>query len=138
MGAIYTFTEPQVWAIGGAVLMMLFDMVTGIAQAIFNCSFKSSTMRRGLCHKATLSLIIMLVICIEILSSHIVGLNFGGITIYVVCGAIIGMEFASILENLKQAYPELADTPIMKIFEHANVDTDDITKAIADEVAKRG
>lgn len=138
MGAIYTFTEPQVWAIGGAFLMMLFDMVTGIAQAIFNCSFKSSTMRRGLCHKATLSLIIMLVICIEILSSHIVGLNFGGITIYVVCGAIIGMEFASILENLKQAYPELADTPIMKIFEYANVDTDDITKAIADEVAKRG
>lgn len=138
MGAIYTFTEPQVWAIGGAFLMMLFDMVTGIAQAIFNCSFKSSTMRRGLCHKATLSLIIMLVICIEILSSHIVGLNFDGITIYVVCGAIIVMEFASILENLKQAYPELADTPIMKIFEHANVDTDDITKAIADEVAKRG
>lgn len=138
MGAIYTFTEPQVWAIGGAFLMMFFDMVTGIAQAIFNCSFKSSTMRCGLCHKATLSLIIMLVICIEILSSHIVGLNFGGITIYVVCGAIIGMEFASILENLKQAYPELADTPIMKIFEHANVDTDDITKAIADEVAKRG
>lgn len=138
MGAIYTFTEPQVWAIGGAFLMMLFDMVTGIAQAIFTCSFKSSTMRRGLCHKATLSLIIMLVICIEILSSHIVGLNFGGITIYVVCGAIIGMEFASILENLKQAYPELVDTPIMKIFEHANVDTDDITKAIADEVAKRG
>ena len=138
MGAIYTFTEPQVWAIGGAFLMMFFDMVTGITQAIFNCSFKSSTMRRGLCHKATLSLIIMLVICIEILSSHIVGLNFGGITIYVVCGAIIGMEFASILENLKQAYPELADTPIMKIFEHANVDTDDITKAIADEVAKRG
>lgn len=138
MGAIYTFTEQQIWAIGGAFLMMLIDMVTGIAQAIYNRSFKSSMMRRGLCHKATLSLIIMLVIFIEILSSHIVGLNFGGITVYVVCIAIIGMEFASILENIKQAYPELADTPIMKIFEHANVDTDDITKAIADEVAKRG
>ena len=138
MGAIYTFTEQQIWAIGGAFLMMLIDMVTGIAQEIYNRSFKYSTMRRGLCHKATLSLIIMLVICIEILSSHIVGLNFGGITVYVVCIAIIGMEFASILENIKQAYPELADTPIMKIFEHANVDTDDITKAIADEVAKRG
>ena len=138
MGAIYTFTEQQIWAIGGAFLMMLIDMVAGIAQAIYNRSFKSSMMRRGLCHKATLSLIIMLVICIEILSSHIVGLNFGGITVYVVCIAIIGMEFASILENIKQAYPELADTPIMKIFEHANVDTDDITKAIADEVAKRG
>lgn len=138
MEAIYTFTEPQIWAIAGAFLMMLIDMVTGIAQAIFNCSFKSSTMRRGLCHKATLTLIIMLVICIEILSSHIVGLNFGGVTVYVVCIAIIGMELASILENLKKAYPELADTPIMKIFEHASVDTDDITKAIADEVAKRG
>lgn len=138
MEAIYTFTEPQIWAIAGAFLMMLIDMVTGIAQAIFNCSFKSSTMRRGLCHKATLTLIIMLVICIEILSSHIAGLNFNGISVYVVCIAIIFMELASILENLKKAYPELADSPIMKIFEHANVDTDDITKAIADEVAKRG
>lgn len=138
MEAIYTFTEPQIWAIAGAFLMMLIDMVTGIAQAIFNCSFKSSTMRRGLCHKATLTLIIMLVICIEILSSHIAGLNFNGISVYVVCITIIFMELASILENLKKAYPELADSPIMKIFEHANVDTDDITKAIADEVAKRG
>ena len=138
MGAIYTFTEPQIWAIAGAFLMMLIDMVTGIAQAIFNCNFKSSTMRRGLCHKATLALIIMLVICIEILSSHIVGLNFNGISVYVICITIIFMELASILENLKKAYPELADSPIMKIFEHANADTDDITKAIADEVAKRG
>lgn len=138
MGAIYTFTEPQIWAIAGAFLMMIIDMVTGIAQAIFNCNFKSSTMRRGLCHKATLTLIIMLVICIEILSSHIVGLYFNGISVYVVCITIIFMELASILENLKKAYPELADSPIMKIFEHANVDTDDITKAIADEVAKRG
>jgi hypothetical protein len=31
MGAIYTFTEQQIWAIGGAFLMMLIDMVTGIA-----------------------------------------------------------------------------------------------------------
>lgn len=138
MGAIYTFTEPQIWAIAGAFLMMIIDMVTGIAQAIFNCNFKSSAMRRGLCHKATLTLIIMLVICIEILSSHIVELNFNGISVYVVCITIIFMELASILENLKKAYPELADSPIMKIFEHANVDTDDITKAIADEVAKRG
>lgn len=136
MEAIYTFTEPQVWAIGGAFLMMLFDMVTGIAQAIINRNFKSSTMRTGLGHKATLSLIILLSICIEVLGAHISGLNFGGVTVYVVCIAIIGMEFASILENIKRAYPELADAPIMKIFEHA--DNDDISKAIGDEVAKRG
>lgn len=136
MEAIYTFTEPQIWSIGGALLMMLFDMVTGIVQAIINHNFKSSTMRQGMGHKATLSLIILLSMCIEILGAHIAGLDFGGVTVYVVCIAIIGMEFASILENIKQAYPELADAPIMKIFEHA--DTDNITKAIADEAAKRG
>jgi toxin secretion/phage lysis holin len=137
MEAIYTFTEPQVWAIGGAFLMMLFDMVTGIAQAIINCNFKSSTMRKGLGHKATLSLIILLSICIEILGAHIAGLNFGGVTIYVICITIIGMEFASILENIKRAYPELADAPIMKIFENADADT--VThKTVADEVYKRG
>lgn len=137
METIYTFTEPQVWAIGGAFLMMLFDMVTGIAQAIINCNFKSSTMRKGLGHKATLSLIILLSICIEILGTHIAGLNFGGVTIYVICITIIGMEFASILENIKRAYPELADAPIMKIFENADADT--VThKTVADEVYKRG
>lgn len=137
MEAIYTFTDPQVWAIVGAFLMMFFDMVTGIAQAIVNCNFKSSTMRKGLGHKATLSLIILLSICIEILGAHIAGLNFGGATIYVVCITIIGMEFASILENIKRAYPELADAPIMKIFEHADADT--VThKTVADEVYKRG
>lgn len=137
MGAIYTFTEPQVWAIVGAFLMMLFDMVTGIAQAIINCNFKSSTMRKGLGRKATLSLIILLSICIEILGAHIAGLNFGGVTIYVICITIIGMEFASILENIKRAYPELANAPIMKIFENADADT--VThKTVADEVYKRG
>ena len=103
MEAIYTFTEPQIWSIGGALLMMLFDMVTGIVQAIINHNFKSSTMRQGMGHKATLSLIILLSMCIEILGAHIAGLDFGGVTIYVVCIAIIGMEFASILENIKQA-----------------------------------
>lgn len=136
MEYIYTFTEPQVWAIGGAFLMMLFDMVTGIAQAIFNHDFKSSTMRQGLSHKATLSLIILLSICIEVLGAHIAGLDFGGVTVYVVCIAIIGMEFASILENIKRAYPELSDSPIMRIFEHA--DADDMTKALGDEASKRG
>ena len=136
--AIYTFTDQQIWAIAGAFLLMLFDMISGIISAIMNRQFKSSTMRTGLGHKAVLALIILLAMCIEILSVHVAGLGFGGVTVYVVCVAIIVMEVASILENLCKAYPDIASLPIMKIFEHANVDTDDITKAIADEVAKRG
>lgn len=134
---IYTFTEQQVWAIAGAFILMLFDMVSGIIQAVMNREFRSSTMRTGLGHKAVLALIILLAICIEILSAHVAGLGFGGVTIYVVCVAIIIMEVASIMENLCKAYPELADLPVMKIFEHADADAVN-PKTVADEVYKRG
>jgi toxin secretion/phage lysis holin len=134
---IYTFTEQQVWAIAGAFILMLFDMVSGIIQAVMNREFRSSTMRTGLGHKAVLALIILLAICIEILSAHVAGLGFGGVTIYVVCVAIIIMEVASIMENLCKAYPELADLPVMKIFEHADADAVN-PKTVANEVYKRG
>lgn len=137
LAPIYTFTEQQVWAIAGAFILMLFDMVSGIIQAVMNREFRSSTMRTGLGHKAVLALIILLAICIEILSAHVAGLGFGGVTIYVVCVAIIIMEVASIMENLCKAYPELADLPVMKIFEHADADTVR-RKTVADEVYKRG
>lgn len=137
LAPIYTFTEQQVWAIAGAFILMLFDMVSGIIQAVMNREFRSSTMRTGLGHKAVLALIILLAICIEILSAHVAGLGFGGVTIYVVCVAIIIMEVASIMENLCKAYPELADLPVMKIFEHADADTV-AHKTVADEVYKRG
>ena len=116
---------------------MLFDMISGIVAAIMNREFKSSTMRTGLGHKAVLSLIILLAMCIEILSAHVAGLGFGGVTVYVVCVAIIVMEVASILENLCKAYPEIASLPIMKIFEHADAEAAS-AKAVADEVSKRG
>lgn len=137
LAPIYTFTEQQVWAIAGAFILMLFDMVSGIIQAVMNREFRSSTIRTGLGHKAVLALIILLAICIEILSAHVAGLGFGGVTIYVVCAAIIIMEVASIMENLCKAYPELADLPVMKIFEHADADTVN-PKTVANEVYKRG
>lgn len=119
MDVIYALTEQQVWSIGGALLMILFDMVSGTVAAIINRNFKSSTMRTGLGHKAVLVLIIMLALCVEILSAHVAGLGFGGVTVYVVCVAIMFMELASILENFCKAYPELKDSKIMKVFEHA-------------------
>lgn len=136
LAPIYTFTEQQVWAIAGAFILMLFDMVSGIIQAVMNREFRSSTMRTGLGHKAVLALIILLAICIEILSDHVAGLGFGGVTIYVVCVAIIIMEVASIMENLSKAYPELADLPVMKIFEHSDADVVN-PKTVANEVHKR-
>lgn len=135
--AIYTFTDQQIWAIAGASLLMLFDMISGIISAIMNHQFKSSTMRTGLGHKAVLALIILLAMCIEILSAHVAGLGFGGVTVYVVCVAIIVMEVASILENLCKAYPDIASLPIMKIFEHADAEAA-TAKVIADEASKRG
>ena len=55
---------------------------------------------------------------IELAGTHIAGLGFSGVSVTVVCAYIIIMEVASILENVCVAYPELRDTPLMRIFDH--------------------
>lgn len=120
MDYIYVLTEQQVWAIGGACAMMLFDMLSGLVAACINREFSSSKMRTGIWHKAVLLLVILLTLCIEVLSQHVAGLGFGGVTVYVACVAIIVMEVGSILENLRKAYPELDALGVMKVFERSD------------------
>lgn len=116
-------TEPQVWAISLACALMLMDIVTGFIGAVINGTVSSAKMREGLGHKALLLCVILLSIIIEAGTQHVVGLGLGGVTVTVVCAYIAVMEVASCLENVCSAYPELRDTPLMRIFKH-DVDGD--------------
>ncbi len=136
MDYIYVLSEQQVWAIAGACVLMLFDIASGLVAAIVNCEFSSAKMRTGLWHKTVLLLVILLAMCIEILSSHVVGLGFDGVTVYAVCVLIIVMEVGSVMENLCAASPELAKLPIMKIFEQVDIKTETV-RTVADEATKR-
>lgn len=115
---IIQLTEPQVWAISLACALMLMDIVTGFIGAVINSCVSSAKMREGLGHKALLLCVILLSIIIEAGAQHVVGLGLGGVTVTVVCGYIAIMEVASCMENVCSAYPELRDTPLMRIFKH--------------------
>lgn len=111
-------TEPQVWAISLACALMLMDIVTGFIGAVIKGTVSSAKMREGLGHKALLLCVILLSIIIEAGTQHVVGLGLGGVTVTVVCAYIAVMEVASCMENVCSAYPELRDTPLMRIFKH--------------------
>lgn len=117
MTEIYTLTDQQAWAIAGAVFFMVFDIVSGLAAAIINKEVSSSKMRVGLGRKVVMLLFIVLSLGIEVFSQHVSGLGLDGVTVYAVCVFICVMEVASILENLCKAYPEIANSKLMSIFE---------------------
>lgn len=122
---LITFTEPELWFIGLALVLSVFDIVTGCIQAIVNKSFSSTKMREGLLHKMLLILVICLAIVLQAFSAHIGDTAWSAPLILPVCAYIAVMEVASILENIKTAYPELADSPLFGLFEsHDKEDAD--------------
>lgn len=112
------FSDAQAWAIGLACVLMLMDFVTGFVGAVVRGDVSSSKMREGLGHKALLLCVIVLAVIVEAGAQHVAGLGFGGVTVTVVCAYIAVMEVASCLENVCAAYPELRDTPLMRVFKH--------------------
>lgn len=115
-------TEAQAWAVGLACAMMLMDVLTGFIGAVVNGTVSSSKMREGLGHKALLLCVIALSVIVEVGAQHVVGLGLGGVTVTVVCAYIVVMEVASCMENVCGAYPELRDTPLMRLFDRAGGD----------------
>lgn len=111
-------TEPQAWAIGGALAFMVMDVVTGFVAATIRHDVSSAKMRAGLGHKALLVCLIVLALMLEVAGAHITGLGFSGVTTVGVCVYIIVMEVASCCENVCSACPELRDTPLMRVFKH--------------------
>ena len=109
---VLQLTEAQSWAIGAAVAFMCMDMLTGFIGAVINKRVSSSKMREGIGHKA-------LGDESRAASQHVAGLDLGGVTVEAVCAYIVLMELASIMENVCGAYPELRDTPLMRVIDHA-------------------
>ena len=112
------FTEPELWFIGLALVLSVFDIITGWIQAVINHAFSSTKMREGLWHKILLVLIICLAVVLQGFTTHIGDTGWTLPLIYPVCAYIAVMEVASILENIKQAYPEIADSQLFGLFEN--------------------
>lgn len=116
-GPFITLTEGEIWAIIAVFAMMLFDVIVGVVCALIRHDFKSSKMREGLGHKALLILMVCLAFFVQGFALHVADLGFDVPLIVPVCVYITLMEIASVLETIKDTNPELADTPIFKLFE---------------------
>ena len=96
-------------------VLIVMDYLTGLAKSVVNKDIDSTKMRDGLWHKATYVAVIVLAEIIE-RGQEAVDLGFTVPLIVPTCVYIVLTETASILENLSQINPELADSPVMQLF----------------------
>lgn len=120
---VIELSEPEVWAILAALIMMLMDILSGFVGAVIRNDVQSVKMREGLGHKAMLVLVVFMAVLIQVFSLHIGDMGWSVPLILPCCVYIIVMELASVLENVCDAYPALRDTPLMKLFDR-KADTD--------------
>lgn len=121
-------SEQMMWAIIACLVMMVFDIITGITAAWKNKDIQSTKMREGLFHKGSLILLIILAWVCELFVMHVPDL---GITIPLVipaCIIIFAMELVSITENAAEINPELKDSKLLKLFNVSNDEVGDHDK----------
>lgn len=96
-------------------VLIVMDYLTGLAKSVVNKDIDSTKMRDGLWHKAAYVAVIVLAEIIEH-GQEAVDLGFTVPLIVPTCVYIVLTETASILENISQINPELADSPVMQLF----------------------
>ena len=121
---VIEFTEPELWAVAAALIMMVMDIITGFAGAVVTGTISSTKMREGIGHKAMLVMLVVLAVLVQTFSLHIGDMGWTIPLIVPVCVYIVVMEVASVVENCVSAYPDLKDTPLVRLFDRA-VDPDD-------------
>lgn len=112
-------------------VLMLMDIVCGIAAAAKNKELSSAIMRDGLYNKfGELMFLLLGIIANEMLSLP----PFSNIGIppeiaYTVAFYIVGMEFVSIIENICKINPELPCAKILLMFNYNLPEPDDKTES---------
>lgn len=93
---------------------MVFDIISGLLQAIANKTYASSKMRVGLWHKISFILIIALAFGLEFAQGFI-DLGFTVPLVVPVCAYIIMNEIGSIIENLALLNPKLVPAKLREL-----------------------
>ncbi|WP_291289308.1 phage holin family protein [Enorma sp.] len=121
------FTEPELWFIAMALVLSVMDILTGFIGAAIRGQISSTKMREGLGHKMVLVLMIVMAVLLQGFTTHIGDTGWNVPLIMPVCGYIAVMEVASIVENAKDAYPQIADSPLFRLFDNESHDDDEGT-----------
>ena len=94
---VVEISEADVWVIGLALVMMLFDIISGFIQAAINGELDSTKMRQGLCHKALLILLICMAFVIQTATTHIGDTGWGFPIVLPCCIYIVVMSVRTAL-----------------------------------------
>nr|DAW96414.1 MAG TPA: holin [Caudoviricetes sp.] len=108
-------TTADVWCAIAVMFFIATDYVTGMAKAIMQDNLSSEKMREGLGHKFAYIILTLTAWFIDEVNLHV---DLGLPVSVFVCtvGGICLIELTSILENITEINPELADAPFMQIF----------------------
>lgn len=98
----------------GALIFVAFDTISGLIKAFATNTFSSTKVKEGIFHKASLILIMVMSVVIDILSGFIPSMPFTVPLTQGCCLLIIGMEAMSVLENVCAINPALKDSSLIK------------------------
>ena len=104
--------DPHIFLIIG--MAILFDVVTGIAQAVYNHVLNSQKMRSGVYHKLSYVFAVALALFIEY-SVDYIDIGYTVPVFVPVCTYIVLTEAVSIVENIGKLNPELVNSGIFKL-----------------------
>lgn len=111
-----------------ACIFIIFDIVTGVLQALINGTFESKKMRRGGVHKIMLLVVLAFGVALDY-SQTLVELGFEFPCLKAIAGYITLMEIMSCIENINLAFPNALPKSLVNALGHAaeenGVETDD-------------
>ena len=109
-------TESQSWSIVMACIMMLADIAVGFVGAAVRHDISSTKMREGIGHKVMVLVLIAIAYLLNVGLGHVSGIETEIPSTEIVCWYVVVMELASVLENIALAWPEFADTRLVRYF----------------------
>lgn len=118
---LYNFTSPIIdnpvaqTAIAAVLILIVLDIVFGLANAVLHKEYRSERMRIGIGHKCAELGFILVGVVVD--GTVIAGLDLGfsAPVLVTICIYLCLMEIGSLLETFALLNPELADSALFKI-----------------------
>ena len=112
-------------AIIAVLILIVLDILFGLANAIMHKEYSSSKMREGIAHKCAEIGFIIVGIVVDATIIAGIDLGFPAPVLMSVCIYLALMEIGSLLETFAKMNPALADSPLFKLLHSVQIKGDE-------------
>lgn len=116
-------TETFFYEILAVLVFIVTDYITGVVGAIMHGNLSSTKMREGLGHKFAYLCVFFVAWFIDFEMRHI-DIGFHSALTPIITIGIVLIELSSIIENIGEINPDLAQAEFMKVFTNYNKEND--------------